>query len=208
LAARYAKGLESASVLREEGRDPELVPAAPGRETVEALRKVLHRLTVNEGLAPWQIAVLTGRSLAKSDVWRQRVFGNQVLWNGSYDEAGHSLGLSADRAPDQPTDTILFDSISCFKGRELEVVMLVDFGPARIPGAGAAGGRAGVGILATGTAPRQQSHFGRERNLIARPAASANAATSPSRLQPQLPSEGDAPHHRTTWAPTRPGSGR
>jgi hypothetical protein len=77
------------------------VPAAPGRETVEALRKVLHRLTVDEGLAPWQIAVLTGRSLSKSDVWRQRVFGNQVLWNGSYDEAGHSLGLSADRAADQ-----------------------------------------------------------------------------------------------------------
>jgi hypothetical protein len=117
LAARYAKGLESASVMREEGREPELVPSAPGRETLEALRKVLHRLTVDEGLAPWQIAVLTGRSLAKSDVWRQRVFGNQVLWNGSYDEAGHSMGLSADRAPDQPTDTILFDSIRRFKGR-------------------------------------------------------------------------------------------
>ncbi len=58
LAARYAKGLESASVLREEGREPELVPAAPGRQTLEALRKVLHRLTVDEGLAPWQIAVL------------------------------------------------------------------------------------------------------------------------------------------------------
>ena len=95
-------------MLREEGREPELVSAAPGRETLEALRKVLHRLFVEEGLAPWQIAVLTGRSLAKSDVWRQRVFGNQVLWNGSYDEAGHSLGLSADRAPDQPTDTILY----------------------------------------------------------------------------------------------------
>ena len=107
LAARYAKGLESASVLREEGREPELVPAAASRETLEALRKVLHRLTVDKGLAPWQIAVLTGRSLAKSDVWRQRVFGNQVLWNGSCDVAGHSLGLSADRAPDQPTDTIL-----------------------------------------------------------------------------------------------------
>ncbi len=126
LAARYAKSLASASVLREEGREPDLVPAAPGRETLEALRRVVHRLTVDEGLAPWQIAVLTGRSLAKSDVWRQRVFGNQVLWNGSYDETGHLLGLSADRAPDQPTDTILFDSIRRFKGLEREVVVLVE----------------------------------------------------------------------------------
>jgi ATP-dependent exoDNAse (exonuclease V) beta subunit len=46
--------------------------------------------------------------------------------NGSYDEAGHSLGLSADRAPDQPTDTILFDSIRRFKGLEREVIVLVE----------------------------------------------------------------------------------
>jgi hypothetical protein len=126
LAARYAGGLAGVEVLRKEGRAPEIVPAAGGPETVEALRVVLHRLRQEEGMAPWQIAVLTGRSLAKSDVWRQRNFGNEVLWNGSYDDAGHSRGLSADQAPDQPTDTILFDSIRRFKGLEREVVVLVE----------------------------------------------------------------------------------
>jgi hypothetical protein len=70
--------------------------------------------------------VLTGRSLAKSDVWRQRRFGNEVLWSGSYDDEGRSLGLSAEQAPDQPTDTILFDSIRRFKGLEREVIVLVE----------------------------------------------------------------------------------
>jgi len=49
-----------------------------------------------------------------------------VLWNGSYDDDGHSLGLAADAAPDQPTDTILCDSIRRFKGLEREVVVLVE----------------------------------------------------------------------------------
>lgn len=48
---------------------------------------------------------------SRSAVWRQRRFGNQVLWNGSYDADGRSLGLSADAAPDQPTDTITCDSM-------------------------------------------------------------------------------------------------
>ena len=93
----------------------------PSGGTLEALRKVLHRLVVEERLAPWQIAVLTGVSLARSAVWKHRQFGNQVLWNGSYDELGQSLGLPADQAPDQPTDTILCDSIRRFKGLEREV---------------------------------------------------------------------------------------
>jgi hypothetical protein len=126
LAARYSKGLEAALVLREGGRAPEVIAAAPGGETLEALRVVLHRLTVEEGLAPWQICVLTGRSLARSDVWRQRRFGNQVLWNGAYDDEGHHRGMSAAHIPEQPTDTILFDSIRRFKGLEREVVVLVE----------------------------------------------------------------------------------
>jgi hypothetical protein len=117
-AARHAAELADVSVLRERGRAPELIEAAPGREAIEALRKVLHRLVVEERVAREQIVVLTGRSLAKSDIWRERRFGNQVLWNGSYDDAGHSLGLSADEAPEQPSDSILFDSIRRFKGLE------------------------------------------------------------------------------------------
>jgi hypothetical protein len=126
LAARYSKGLSAALALRVGGREPEVVSAAPGRETLEALRLLLHRLRVEEGVAPWQIAVLTGRSLAKSDVWRQRRFGNETLWNGNYDDAGVSLGLSADESPEQPTDTILCDSIRRFKGLEREVIVLVE----------------------------------------------------------------------------------
>jgi hypothetical protein len=125
-ATRFYSGDHPGTAMREDGREPEFVAAAPGRETLEALRVVLHRLRHDEGLAPWQIAVLTGRSLVRSDVWRQRRFGNEVLWNGSYDDAGRSLGLSADQAPVQPTDTILFDSIRRFKGLEREVVVLVE----------------------------------------------------------------------------------
>lgn len=77
----------------------------------------------------WQIAVLTGRSLAKSDIWKERFFGDQALWNGSYDQAGHSLGLAADEAPEQPTDTIPCASIRRFKGLEREVIVLVELDP-------------------------------------------------------------------------------
>ncbi len=49
-----------------------------------------------------------------------------MLWNGSYDDAGNSLGLSADEVPDQPTDTILCDSIRRFKGLDREVIVLVE----------------------------------------------------------------------------------
>ena len=53
-------------------------------------------------------------------------FGAQVLWNGSYDDAGHHLGTSADDAPNQPLETILFQSIRRFKGLEREVVVIVE----------------------------------------------------------------------------------
>jgi len=125
-AAAYAPSLEAAGVLREDGRAVESVLGADSGGVVEALRKVLHRLVAEERLPPWQIAVLTGVPLSHSAVWSQRRFGNQVLWNGSYDDAGHSRGLSADAAPNQPTDTILCDSIRRFKGLEREVIVLVE----------------------------------------------------------------------------------
>ena len=81
---------------------------------------MLHRLVAEERVARGQIVVLTGRSLAKGDVWGERRFGNQVLWNGSYDDAGHSLGLSAEEAPEQPSDTILCDSIRRWWDRRVD----------------------------------------------------------------------------------------
>lgn len=128
-AARHVPGLEAVSVLREEGRPPELIAAAPGRETTEALRRVLHRLVVVDRVGLDRIVVLTGRSLAKGDIWRQRRFGDQVLWNGSVDDAGVSLGLAADEAPEQPPDTILCETIRRFKGLEREVILLAELEP-------------------------------------------------------------------------------
>ncbi|MDQ3871013.1 MAG: NERD domain-containing protein [Chloroflexota bacterium] len=126
LAKRFYTGEGPIEAWRESGRRPELIEAEPGRPTLEALRKVLHWLTVEEGIRPWQIAVLTGVSLEKSDVWRQRRFGNQVLWNGNYDDAGRSLGRAVDAVPEQPSDTILCDSIRRFKGLEREIIVLVE----------------------------------------------------------------------------------
>jgi hypothetical protein len=127
---RHAPGLGAVEVMREEGRRPVLIEAAPGRDALEQLRKVLHRLVAVDGVAPWRIAVLTGRSAAKSDAWRQRRFGDQVLWNCAHDDAGISRGPAAADLPEQPSDTILFDTIRRFKGLEREVVVLVELDPA------------------------------------------------------------------------------
>jgi hypothetical protein len=128
-AARHVPGLEDVAVLRETGRAPELIEAAPGREANEALRRTLHRLVVAERVPRDQVVVLTGRSLARSDAWRQRRFGDQALWNGDHDERGQHLGHSADDRSPQPPETILFETIRRFKGLEREVVVLVELDP-------------------------------------------------------------------------------
>ncbi len=103
-----------------------MIVAKTDAETVEALRVELHRLTVDEGIRPWQIVVLSGRSAADSAVWRARTFGNQVLWNGAIDDAGRSLRLPADEVPDEPGDVVRFETIRRFKGLEREVVVLCE----------------------------------------------------------------------------------
>lgn len=128
-AAGHAPDAPATTAMREDGREPELIAAEPGTETVEALRRVLHRLTVDEKVRPWEIAVLTGGSLSDSAVWRQRTFGNEVLWNGQVDDAGKPLGLAAAHVPEQPGDAILCDSIRRFKGLERPVIVLVELRP-------------------------------------------------------------------------------
>ena len=115
--------------LREDGRAVEVVEAEPGPPTLEALRKVIHRLRVDEGVRPWEIAVLVAGSLEDSAVWRERRFGNEVLWNGQVDDAGRPLGLAAHDVPRQPSDAILCDSIRRFKGLEKPVIVLVELKP-------------------------------------------------------------------------------
>jgi hypothetical protein len=124
--ARLADGGLSADALREGGRPPEVIEVSTPAETLEAMRTLLHWLRHDEGVRPWDIAVLTGVSLERSDVWRQRVFGNEALWNGQVDDAGRPNGLPADRVEPQPDDAILCDSIRRFKGLERPVVILTE----------------------------------------------------------------------------------
>lgn len=129
LVCRFAGGGLATVAQREDGRQPELIEADDDAATIEALRRVLYRLRVDEGVRLGEIAVLTGRSLEESAVWRHRRFGNEVLWNGGYDDAGHTLGLAANLVPEIPADVILFDSIRRFKGLERPVVVLVELKP-------------------------------------------------------------------------------
>lgn len=126
LASRFADGQPPSFALRAEGRAPEIIAAERGRPAVDALRKVLHRLRVDEGVAPWDIAVLTGDTMDRSEAWRQRRFGNEVLWNGRVDDAGRMLGIAVEAVPDPPSDVILMDSVRRFKGLERPVIVLVE----------------------------------------------------------------------------------
>jgi hypothetical protein len=134
LAARFYRGPGEPIAMMEEGRAPRIVEAEPGRDTVEAVRRELHRLLVDEGVRPWQVVVLSGGSAEKSEVWRRRRFGNVELWNGAIDDDGRSLGLPADEVPEEPADAgvVLFETIRRFKGLEREVVVLCEL-PAEAP---------------------------------------------------------------------------
>ena len=111
---------------RTDGRAVELITAEGDDQTVEALRKVLHRLVEVEGVAPGSIAVLTGVGLEHSAVWRHRRYGNQVLWNGAADDKGRTLGLPAEDVPEPPKDVVLCESIRRFKGLERPVIVLLE----------------------------------------------------------------------------------
>lgn len=130
LAYRFYSGELQPEPMRDDGREPDVIAAEPGEETVGAVREVLQRLVAEEHVERGQVAVLVGQSLERSAVWRQRRFaGGNVLWNGSVDEAGRSLGLAADAVPPQPPGTILCETIHRFKGLEREVIVLCELRP-------------------------------------------------------------------------------
>jgi hypothetical protein len=112
--------------LRQGDQAARIIAAEPGRETIEALRRILHELVHDEQVPTFEIAVLSGRSAPDSDVWKQRRFGNAVLWNAAIDEDGRSLGLPPEEVPDEPDDVVLFETIRRFKGLEREVIVLVE----------------------------------------------------------------------------------
>ena len=128
VVSRFAEGGLDAEALRTDGRAPEFVEATTDAEVREALRKVLHRLRVEEEVKPWDIAVLTGRRLETSAVWAApgRRYGNEVLGNPSLDDAGHHLGAAANAVPALPDDVVLCDTIRRFKGLERPVIVLVE----------------------------------------------------------------------------------
>ena len=73
------------------------------------------------------------RARPHSEVWRQRTFGNAVLWNGAIDDEGQSLRLPADQVPEAPPESgiVLFETIRRFKGLERAVIILCE-----VPAAG------------------------------------------------------------------------
>jgi AAA domain/Nuclease-related domain/UvrD-like helicase C-terminal domain len=125
LAGRFYRGGEEVFALRETGRRHTVISAEPGDETLEALRKALHRLIEDERVSPWRIAVLSGVTATASDVWRHRRFGNAILCNEALHDDGRSKGLPPEAVPDEP-DEVLFESIRRFKGMEREVAVLVE----------------------------------------------------------------------------------
>ena len=66
------------------------------------------------------------RSATKSEVWRQRRYGNALLWNEAIDDEGRSKALPPEDVPDEPDDVVLFETIRRFKGLEREVIVLVE----------------------------------------------------------------------------------
>ncbi len=126
MAARFRRDRMPIETMRMEGTPAEVIDAAPGADTVEALRKTLHRLVVDEQVPTYRIAVLSGLSAPRSDVWKKRHFGNAILWNEAIDDDGRSRGLPPERVPDEPDDVVLFETIRRFKGLEREVIVLVE----------------------------------------------------------------------------------
>ena len=127
LAARFYRGGEEVLAIREtEGLRHRVVAAEPGRETTDALRRVLHELVEVERVRPWELVVLSGSSAPKSEAWRTRHFGNVTLWNEAIADDGSSKGLPPEAVPTEPDDVVLFETVWRFKGLERPVVVLVE----------------------------------------------------------------------------------
>lgn len=135
LAERFYRGgeevLDVRGLMQDEAGTParhRVVVAERGRETVEAVRRELHRLLADEGVRAWHLVVLSGTSAARSEVWGQRRFGNVTLWNGSINDDGSSRGLAPEDVPDEPPDdgVVLFETVRRFKGLERPVVILCE----------------------------------------------------------------------------------
>ena len=134
LAKRFRSDGADIISLRQDGLPADIIEATPGDATLDAVRRTLHRLMVEEKVSTFRIAVLSGVSATKSDVWKQRSYGNTILWNEALDDDGGSKGLPPEHVPEEPDDVVLFETIRRFKGLERDVIVLVELpeGDARL----------------------------------------------------------------------------
>ena len=95
------------------GEKPEILVYRSQAELLDAVERTVIRLTRDHGIAPSQMAVLTGHGKEKSAVWRARKFGGFAL---------------ADRT--EPGEgEIFWSSVHAFKGLERAVVVLAEVEP-------------------------------------------------------------------------------
>lgn len=134
LAHRFYRGGEEIVDLRD-GDDAgdevgrlTLIEAADDQAVVEAVRRELHRLTVEEQVRAWDIVILSGRSARESAVWRRRTFGNLVLESPALNDDGTSRGLPPEEVPDESADggVVLFETSRRYKGLDRPVVILCE----------------------------------------------------------------------------------
>jgi hypothetical protein len=113
--ARFAyRFVDSDPVLRRgapEGMEVEEVACGSPPEIVDAVRKTLHRLIIEERLPNDRVVVLTPRALERSDVWRQRKLGSLTLV-----EHGTKPGANQ----------VVMASLQRYKGLEADAVVLCE----------------------------------------------------------------------------------
>jgi superfamily I DNA/RNA helicase len=93
-----------------EGRPVEFVEARSQHEVRKAVSRILQRLVVDEGVAPQDIAILSGR------VWERSAFAN-------LDRVGN-FGITRD--PRGTSGKVVFETVHRFKGLERQVVILTE----------------------------------------------------------------------------------
>ena len=96
----FAKGGLSSMARRQDGRPVELIAADVDSEADRGAAQGAPSAGRDARASrPARSPVISGLGLEHSAVWKQRRYGNQVLWNGAVGDDGRSLGLAAGRRP-------------------------------------------------------------------------------------------------------------
>ncbi len=111
--ARRAIGLEAGGGALPDGPEPAVHEVADARAERDAVRRVLHELVHEQGIAPDRIAVLGCHRLEKSSFAGRERLGNLVLREAA--------------APPAP-NTVPYATVHRFKGLEADCVLLTGIG--------------------------------------------------------------------------------